>query len=295
MSRDLDGAESYHRRALEIRRALGDEERIGNSLTGLGTTLLERASREAIGCILEAIGVWERLGHTANLSRELSNLGAAHRHLGELDAAEVALERATAVETSLNGRPDVATVNNLGTVRYQRGDYRGARDAYVDALGFSEAAANRRYGAMLRLNAAEAEIRLGEYDGAARHVAEAVSLLSELDGSDYLLSYLWFLDGERLAATGQAAGARDAYRRSLTLALSCGDADRESEARSRLEALERDRLAGTGFPPQHHSGHIQREGRSNRLYSSANPVVSSLRTDVDTRDGIWRKVRPDVK
>ncbi len=154
-SRDLDSAEVYLRRVLDIE----PENVEALNLIGVVTNLTER-SEEAVGHFQDA------LRKNANQSSVLSNLGAALRNIGDLKRAIIAFEKANEL------KPGSATIlNNLGLLYRETGDSARAEELFLDAIG------RLPENPFPYFNIAELYISMDRYDEAVEHLKKYIHLV----------------------------------------------------------------------------------------------------------------------
>jgi len=125
---DLDSAAHHARRALEIRREVGEESGIAHALQTVA--YVEKTQGDLAASVAtnrEAVGYWESSGYPLEAIFALTEAGGAARLLGHTDEAESALR--IALERSLSARDGPVTaaiVTELGLVATARGDHRRA-------------------------------------------------------------------------------------------------------------------------------------------------------------------------
>ncbi len=114
---DPDRAEAAYKRAIEVR-------------TGQWTAYLELGGFYFFqGRFEEAIAAYRNVVDLTPDNHEgYNNLGAAHLALGRREEAEELFRRSIEVE------PNYRASSNLGTIRFQRGDFQGAADLYAIAV-----------------------------------------------------------------------------------------------------------------------------------------------------------------
>jgi DNA-binding SARP family transcriptional activator/predicted ATPase len=238
--RNLYEAEKYHREALALRRQLGNIDRIGDSLNNLGLVMIERGDKAGQTIFEEAVSIWEKTGHQANLARVLTALGYLNWKLNQLVEAESYLEKAIFISSSTANQVSLSsTYNNLGIVRFSQGQYDTARDAYQKALGSPEVENNKRDKEMFLWNLVEVDLRLGNLDEAKHNLTEVISLDHELTDT-FLLSNTYWLEGDLNALEENFETAKESYRKCLAAAQESKNTEREAEALARLARLEKD-------------------------------------------------------
>ncbi|MER3554578.1 MAG: hypothetical protein C4331_09580 [Meiothermus sp.] len=234
---DLAVAEENHRQALALYRTLGDQEKLANSLQNLGNVLSVNKDSGALAVLEEARQIWQKLGYTAQMARVHNDLGMFYWLQNHLSDAEAEFGKAEALNQSLGGDFLSGFIsNNLGIVRFQRGKYGAARQAYLQALSSRESEANSKDRTMILFNMVEVGLRLGRLDEVEFHLRSAFELLGK---EDFLLQadLLW-LEGEMWVLRGQHEQAQTSFERSAQLADETQNLERQAEALARLARLQ---------------------------------------------------------
>jgi Tfp pilus assembly protein PilF len=132
---DIETAEAYFMRALELREKLAPESLdLTASLNNLGIVARNRGQlARATDYLSRALAIRERLApDSLEVAAFLNNLGLVADNRGELSAAEAYHKRALAIKEKL--APDsldtAYSLNNLGTVAQLRGEL-AAAEAYI--------------------------------------------------------------------------------------------------------------------------------------------------------------------
>jgi tetratricopeptide (TPR) repeat protein len=181
LEQDLPNAERYLREALEIRRALGDLDKVGDTLQNLGLVLTDQRKPEAQEIFEEALELWKRLGNLSNSARTRANLGLLFWKLGELVQAEQFYELALQTIQPV-GEEIIAhgIYNNLGAIRFEQRKYQEARKAYQRALLSPRATRSKPVLVMFRNNLVEVEIRLSLWQDAQENLEIGMELLHQI-------------------------------------------------------------------------------------------------------------------
>lgn len=237
--RQLDLAEEYHQRALEIRREIGNTNQIATSLLNLGLAMRDHDDPNAEQPLTEAIRLWEQTDQLANLARAHNALGYLTGKQAKYAPAQQHFERAIALSRSLGEDyvlPDF--VNNLGWVLFVQGLHEKARTYFAEAAHQKASALNHQSRAMYYCNKAEAELCLGLLEDAKASAEDAFALLQGK-------ASIWWADAHYIQAEcavleNELEKARSRYRASLEAALASGNAPRQAGALSRLATLDLD-------------------------------------------------------
>ncbi|NJK46485.1 MAG: tetratricopeptide repeat protein, partial [Pleurocapsa sp. SU_196_0] len=245
LEQDLKTAETYLREALEIRRALGDLEKVGDTLQNLGLVLTDQRKSEAREFFEETLSIRERLGNLSNAARTHANLGLLSWKLGQLTDAEQhyekAIERIQPIGEEIIAH---AVYNNLGAVRFEQGKFREAREAYHKALASPRIATSKPSLIMFRSNLVEVEIRLGLWQDANNNLNTGMELLRQVtngtpsaDAHYFQLTEFHLFKGDICAMNDQLSEAADAFQSASSVARAGHRTDREAFALSKLARL----------------------------------------------------------
>ena len=245
LEQDLGAAETYLRQALEIRRALGDLEKVGDTLQNLGLVLTDQVKPEARDFFEETLSIRERLGNLSNAARTHANLGLLSWKLGELIEAEQhyekALERIQPIGEAVIAH---AVYNNLGAIRFEQGNFREAREAYQKALSSPRIATSKPSLIMFRSNLVEVELRLGLWQDAQNNLDMGMELLQQVtngtpsaDAHYFQLAEFHLFRGDICALNDKLSEAADAFQSASSVARAGHRTDREAFALSKLARL----------------------------------------------------------
>jgi predicted ATPase/class 3 adenylate cyclase len=143
---DIDGAESFWREGLELRRAQDDPYELGAALSWLSSIAWRRGDLDvAIGYHKQALPLFERAGVEALVLTELHWLGDAYRDRGDLDEAERVLEET--VRRAREGGFDqqlTSTLHSQGDLSLDRRDPDAALPRFAEALQYAVSTGSRR-------------------------------------------------------------------------------------------------------------------------------------------------------
>jgi tetratricopeptide (TPR) repeat protein len=238
LEQDLQNAERYLREALEIRRALGDLDKVGDTLDNLGLVLADQINPSAQVFFEESLEIRQRLGSLSNTARTYANLGLLHWKLGELPQAEQFYE--LALRTIQPIGEDViahAVYNTLGIVRFAQKKFREAREAYQQALQSPRVAQSKPVLATFRNNLVEVELRLGMLHEAQANIELGFELLKQVK-NDLLLVDFYLFHGDISVMQQEFARAKQVFSFARNIAQKAHILDREAIALSKVARLE---------------------------------------------------------
>ena len=128
-------AESIAREAVDAAERADNPRLLAEALTRLGTSMLDRRSREATEFYGRALGLFRSVGDRCGEARCHINMGIIHQRGGEVVAAESAFDEALKAANHANA-VDLAGIasQNLGVLHGRRGQLEQASERYNDAL-----------------------------------------------------------------------------------------------------------------------------------------------------------------
>ncbi len=245
LEQDLPNAERYLREALEIRRALGDLEKLGDTLGNLGLVFTYQSNQNAHSIFNEASEIWKRLGSLTNTARIEANLGLFHWRLNDLIEAEQHYEKALQIVQPI-GEEIIAHAiyNNLGIIRFAQKKFSEAREAYQKALSSPRIATSKPSLLMFRSNLAEVEIRLGLFQDAKDNLELGMELLRQITNDSpsteshfFQLTEFHLFRGDIFALSKDYSEAANAFQSASDIAKEGHLIDREAFALSKLARL----------------------------------------------------------
>jgi tetratricopeptide (TPR) repeat protein len=186
-----------------------------------------------------ALAAARRLGDRHGQALILERLGIKFRKLQRMDEALASFEEAMTVFDGEGNTMGCARVaNGLGLVYLRAGRLEEARTTFAGAISGSPAGhAEVSMRAVLLVNLAEAELRLGSPQAALTHIAEAVSVFQRYEDSA-MESLAVRLRGAAQREAGLLVEARASLRRALELIRSTGNLAPECEMFLELALLE---------------------------------------------------------
>ncbi|MEY4530586.1 MAG: hypothetical protein RLZZ156_1307, partial [Deinococcota bacterium] len=233
----LEEARNHHEKALSIRKSLGNQEKIADSLQNLGLVLTKEQNQEAKEFFTEAISINEKIGNSVNIAVLHSNLGLFYWIFQNFNEAETHLKLAIG-ETKFEYDSFIshAVYNNLGMVQFSQGKYNQARQSYLNAERTRQVVKNKPARAQFLGNVVEAELRLGLYNDAHAHLERAFEFLSEYPNHEQLPTLHWYA-GEISVFSGNINESIHHFTECVKIARYCGRVDREASGLTRLARL----------------------------------------------------------
>ncbi len=168
---NLAQAAIYYKKALDIRRQLGDLGDIGASLNNLGV-LNEMAGHFDSALVIhrENLQIQKQLRDTVKMARALFNLAAAHQEMGLYPEAQNYLLEARLILETRNDQDGIAKVyTQLGHIQLELDRYKDALHWYNQALHMRE--------------------RLNDPGRTAEALTDYANALDEVDSSKVALLY----------------------------------------------------------------------------------------------------------
>jgi CHAT domain-containing protein/tetratricopeptide (TPR) repeat protein len=213
---DLDGAIGEYRRALELRRQLGERAREALTSNSLGFALYLRGRYdEAAASFDRAIALWQDSDDPGERAKTLLNRGHLHLDLGEADQARERFNAALALFRQAKDRNnEAATLNALGLLDLNVGRPGAALEPLQGALALRPPGTRGRAVTLTSLGVAFRQ--LGRLQEARRAYAEALPIFRSAGDVREEARSLGNL-GRLEAATGHDTAALGHFDRALGL------------------------------------------------------------------------------
>jgi predicted ATPase/class 3 adenylate cyclase len=143
---DVDGAETFWREGLELRRVQDDPHELGVAFGRLASVAWRRGDFDgAIAYHEQAIPLFEQTGDEASRLTELQWLGEAYRDRGDFEDGERILEETATGARELGFDQQLTTtLHSLGDLSLDRSDPDTALRRFAEALARAIATGNRR-------------------------------------------------------------------------------------------------------------------------------------------------------
>jgi predicted ATPase/DNA-binding SARP family transcriptional activator len=181
---DYDGARVAFERALELRRAAGNEVRVASALNNLGALALLRDDYDgATESYEQALAILRNRPYAPTLAAVLENLGVVRLLLGELDASVAALEEGHELAVAHDDlRAGSSTAAWLGRALVERGELDRAAALLGESAAFAEQIGHPQ-GMASVLDFRAAWARAAGDEAAARRLVEEADAVRESIGA----------------------------------------------------------------------------------------------------------------
>jgi tetratricopeptide (TPR) repeat protein len=203
-------AADFYRQSATLYERLGDELRAAQLQANSGALRIAYGEQpdEALREVQSALVVLRRLGDANYQVVCLLAIGAYYRHLGRDDEAELEINRALALarERNVDQRVSGATAD-LARVRYERGDYAGARALLLQAAQDGSG----RSASRLALQLGAVHTKLGDFAAARANFSEALADIEQRQDVG-LRPVLYAAMGELAYESGRLGDARKYFR-----------------------------------------------------------------------------------
>jgi predicted ATPase/class 3 adenylate cyclase len=183
---DLESAARHARRALEIRREVGEESGIGHALQTVAyVEMAEGDLAASVATNHEAVEYWESSGYPLEAMSALTEAGRAERLLGHADGAESTLRIALGRSlTAQDGPVTAAIVTELGLLAAGRGAHRRAVELLAHGTTLAETSESAAVDVTDELEALRELLPADEYErawerGRVRTIDDARLLLGD--------------------------------------------------------------------------------------------------------------------
>ena len=137
---DLEKAEEYHLKSLEIEKELGRKEGMASQYGNLGLIYRTRGDlEEAEEYHLKSLALHEELGLKEGMASQYGNLGLLYRRQGNLEEAEEYHLKSLEIAKELGLKEGMASqYGNLGLIYRRQGNLEKAEEYHLKALGLNE-------------------------------------------------------------------------------------------------------------------------------------------------------------
>ncbi|MBV9737096.1 MAG: tetratricopeptide repeat protein [Candidatus Eremiobacteraeota bacterium] len=219
---DYADAIKYGRVALQMRRQLGDQAGIADSLNDLGRAVQDAGRpRQAAPLYREALKFYRKQDNLVAQARVLCNIGLLAQQRGEHQIALKHIRESLAlIENTSEHRIPAFILGALGTVSHHAGNIQDALDYNTRSLELVRTLGDIEGIARVLNNLAEVRIDVGDLQTARLHVAECIHICEESglrhEYADALDNLAILEQRAQQADTAvQLMGAADAIRRLL--------------------------------------------------------------------------------
>jgi non-specific serine/threonine protein kinase len=218
---DHEPARAAHEESLAIRRELGDERGIAESLHNLAMTGRDPARQRSL--YEESLAIARQVGDKAQVTRTLNNLGILALIQGDhLQAREQFEEALVLLRETGNRSGEAVTLGNLGEISLKEGDYDRARSLYEECRVISEELEDPQSEAWSLNCLGRAAADQGDLEAARDSLSESLSMSREI--GDRGLECWSLADLGRVARLGGDSGeAGRFYGEALSLARELGE------------------------------------------------------------------------
>ncbi len=214
-----DDAQEQYRKAVELRRSLGDKRGVASSLRNLAQlATIQGHYDDAQSQLQEARGLFESLGDNDGLNAVDNELGLLAEERGDFVAALAAFRRTLQNREQAEDAEGAAeSLNNIGFAQYQLGDYASAQVFWQQAQTAYEKLSDPSGIVRAQQNLGMLEIARGRWQEARRlltaslNSAERQQMVEETAVSRYYLAELELLEGRIGKSLEQLERARSLF------------------------------------------------------------------------------------
>ncbi len=237
---NLDEAEHWRLRALEISEGLDYYPEMGSAYNGLAALYNHKGDwTRAIEYARRGLQVRETIGDIEGMSRSHSNLGAIHLNTGEWDKALPHLEQSLELKQRIGDAKQLALAqNNLGYYHLYKNNLSRARDLFNAARKQAEKIRDPNATCLALNSLAQVEIIERNFDIAAALLDRSIKL-AEISGVRDWLVEAEYLLAETALHRGALNEASKLATHALRLAQELGIRQTEANALRVVGAVER--------------------------------------------------------
>lgn len=213
---DYHRAQTLHKQALEISRAIEDRLGIARSLGNLGVVAFDRRDDDkAVALLDESLELARESGNDFLIATALNDQGRVAYEQGDLERAESLYRESLGLRRRIGSESDIArTLNNLGGVALQMGNFARAAELFGESLELYRAVSDPWGAAGAMINLALAARDQGDASRATALFAESLDLFRDTgDTRNIALALLSLAETERLMADHGTSAAH--YREAI--------------------------------------------------------------------------------
>ncbi len=224
---DLEGAEDFYLKALEIDKELGSKEGMAADYGNLGVIRDTQGDLEgAEELYLKALEIDKELGRKEGMAIRYGNLGLIRDTQGDLEGAEELYLKALEIDKELGRKEGMAIrYGNLGLIRAAQGDLEGAEEFYNKALKIGKELGSKERIAIQYGNLGIIRKTQGDLEGAEEFYLKALEIDKELERKEGMAIRYGNL-GLIRATQGDLEGAEEFYNKALKIGKELGSKER---------------------------------------------------------------------
>lgn len=220
-----DDALTAYKEALQIQRELGNETGAAMALNNIGSAYFEKGQYEdALTNFQLALPIREKAGNPTDISQTLHNIGESYVRMGQFDTALRNYLRALDLSRQAGDvRSQAIEAYSVGTVFEYQGRLGAALKSREDAFQQFQKLNDRSFWQSEILSGYGRGLMLvGRFDDAKARIDEALTMARQ-QGHQAVVVRALLDDAERLALSGDLAGARRPLDEAAALAARLGD------------------------------------------------------------------------
>ncbi|MFY0685271.1 MAG: tetratricopeptide repeat protein [Balneola sp.] len=181
--KDVEAASELYNQALEIRKELGDERLIGNSLSNLGALYFHNGDyTKASDYYFRSLDIREKIQDSVGLSQSYNNLGILFRNQNEYEKALEYYSKSAELKQEIGRRYSAMyTLLNIGSLYIFMEEYENAVSVSEEALLIAEEYQDKVSIASLKLNIGSAKSSLKNYSEARILLKQGIEALEEMN------------------------------------------------------------------------------------------------------------------
>ena len=235
---DCPAARSFFEESMAIRRELGDNQGIAESLINVGALALSQGDYDAGRSFFEqCLAMGRELGDKRAVAGSLNGLGNFAWTQGDYSAARSLYEQSLAMRRELGDKQGIAgSLNHLGIVAANQGDYAAARSSYEQSLSLQRELGNKHGIALSLNNLGNMVLDQGDYAAARSFYEQSLVLRREMGDKGSIAESLNDL-GALALDQGDYDAARTLCEESLAIRRAVGGKRRIAESLNVLGKL----------------------------------------------------------
>ncbi len=189
---NADTARSYGQKGLTLSRELKIDSLEADALNFIGVTLEAQGNyKQALEYELEALEIRKTLGNQIKMGRTINNIGIIYDELGDYQKSLLCYFEARKIFEIANDLPKVAMViNNIGIVLKAQKEYKKVVGYYHEALAIYKKTNNKFGVAACHTNLGSVYLNWEKYDSSLYYSLIAQQEFEELNNKQFLASTL---------------------------------------------------------------------------------------------------------
>ncbi|MBP7239520.1 MAG: tetratricopeptide repeat protein [Saprospiraceae bacterium] len=284
----------YYQQAIELRKALNDSLRLGETYANLGEVYRLKANYpEALKFFLLSLRIDEAIHYETGIAYAYNYMGATYQELGDNAKALENFKAALEIRLRLGQDAGIAIgYNNIGTIYDKEGKYAEALENFNASLAIKEKIGDKYGMANTYINIGEVYKAQGDHQGAMKYLNLALKLQEELEDQEGIAATYISMSGSRIA-TRQYEEASLLLTKAVSISKEIGSLYNLRQSYSTLVYL--DSITGNSKQGlQHYKLYVAARDSISNEENTRKLVETQMQYDFDKKESL-AKVEQDKK